>query len=475
MNQFFKNISIYGILPLVGKFIGFFLVPIYARVFQSSEFGQIELVTTLVNFIVYFINLEFYTSIGRYFYEKESLDKQKLLISTGLWMTVLSTIIVVTLCLLFQDYILQFYLSDIRLRKVLTVGILWLSLDGIATYLNVIPRYTKKAKAYVVINSISILLRVLSTIFFILYLKTGIIGVLYGHITGTVIVMVLNAYLSKKFLSFSFDKNDAKRIFNYAIPLIPGLIVTGMWLPTIRKCTEVLFSVSVVGLYSFATRITSLTTMFKSALMNAWRPLMYENMKDPSFFSDIKKNSSTISFILLSIGCFVSLFSYEICLIVGTEEYLPSFQLIPFLCFAGYLQSATQLRGFWPLINNKTYIQSLVIIFSFFIAVGCLFIVKDHWGLYGLGLSIALYEIMQYVLLYNYTRKQIQKHCVSLVINAEYIIIALFILVTTASFFQLGLLTRSIIGTIVAFAVIAMDFRYYHILRFNKKRVQRSF
>lgn len=386
-------------------------------------------------------------------------------------MTAISTIIVISLCFVSQDYILRFYLNDMNLRTVLRVGIIWLSLDGIASYLNVIPRYTKKAKAYVVINSIAILLRVISTIIYILVCKTGIVGILYGHITGTVVGMCLNAHLSKQFLSFSFDKNDAKKIFNYAIPLIPGMIITAIWLPTLRKVTEILFTVSVVGLYSFATRITSLTTMFKSALMNAWRPLMYENIHNPLFFLEIKKNSSTISFVILSVGCFVSLFSYEICLVLGTKAYLPSFYLIPFLCFSGYLQSATQLRGFWPLINNKTYLHSLIMIVSFCVAIGALLTVQNRLGLFGLGCAIVLYDMFQYLILYCYTKKHIHTYCTSLVFNSEYIIIFLFILMTAASFFMFSIKNRLFIG-LIAFVIIAyINLKYYHLLTFKKRKI----
>ena len=118
--------SIYGILPVAGKFIGFFLVPVYARVFQSTELGQIELITTLVSFLVFLINLEFYTSIGRYFYEKETIEKQRILVSTGLWMAVLSTLIVLLFCFLFQDSILRYYLNDPSLSYVLKIGFIYL-------------------------------------------------------------------------------------------------------------------------------------------------------------------------------------------------------------------------------------------------------------------------------------------------------------------------------------------------------------
>lgn len=468
MKDFYKNISIYGILPVVGKFIGFFLVPIYTRVFQSVEFGQIELVITLVNFLVYFINLEFYTSIGRYFYQKKDLNQQKILISTGLWMTVISTIIVIILCLIFRDFILQNYLSGVNLQFELLIAILWLSIDGIGTYLNVIPRYTKRSKQYVAINSLSILIRVISTIFYVLILDVGIVGVLYGHITGTILGIILNTRLSKSLLSLCFDWKDAKLIFNYAIPLIPGLIISGLWTPILQKSTEIFFSFSVVGLLSFATRITSITTMFRSALLNAWRPLMYENINDPLFFTEVKKNSSHIAFIILVLGSFVTLFSYEICLIVGTKEYIQSYILIPFLCFAGYLQSATLLRGFGPLINDKTYIHSLIIFLSLFVSVGVMWLVKNEFGLYGLGIIIVLYEVVQYFLFYSYT-KRFLKGVKSLVNKAEHILIGIFLFIMLISEMNISLYIRCIICLFLITIFAFLDRNYYQIILKNKK------
>ena len=80
MKSFFKQVTIYGVLPVAGKFIGFFLVPIYARVFSSAEFGVVELLVTLAHFLMFACNLEFYTAIGRFFYDSNSLDERKKLI-----------------------------------------------------------------------------------------------------------------------------------------------------------------------------------------------------------------------------------------------------------------------------------------------------------------------------------------------------------------------------------------------------------
>ena len=464
MNTFFKNISIYGILPLVGRFIGFFLVPIYARVFSSAEYGQIQLVIALVNFLVYFISLEFYTSIGRYFYDRPELNRKRTLVSTGLWMTVMSAAIVVILCLVFQDAFLRYYLDDKALRGVLLAGVVWLGLDGISSYLNVIPRYTEKAKAYVIINACAILVRAASTIVYVVVLDTGIAGVLYGHMTGTVLAIVSNIILSRKYLGFTFSVKDLRLIFNYAILLMPGVIITALWVPTIRKSIEDIFSVAIVGQFAMAASITSLATMFKGALMNAWRPLLFERRNDPAFFGEVRRNSSTVAFVILTLSCFLTLFSYEICLIIGTEEFVQSMVFIPFLCMVGYLQAVTQLRGFGPLITDHTYIDSLVALLSYAAGLGFLLSVGTRLGLFGIGIAIVLYEFVYYAVLYRYTLVKIRDYCTSLVVRSEYFVLALFIVCGVVAMLHAPLAVRIAVGGALLVILLQVNARHYHIL-----------
>lgn len=461
MKDFFKNISIYGILPVLGKFMGFFLVPIYARVFSSEVFGQVELIVSLISFMMFLVNLEFYTAIGRFFYDKGELYKQKVLISTGLWLTVFAAVLVAILCFLFEDYILKFYLGGADLRYELRIGFIWLFISAFSSYLSVIPRYDKKPKLYVLVNSISLFFRLLMTILFVVVLNVGIVGILYGHILGALLSFILNFLISRKFLGFCFEAEDAKLILRFAIPLIPGLIVVGLWNPIYRSLMLEYFSFAVVGLFSFATRITSITNMFTGALRNAWRPMLFENIKNITFIDDVKKISGKISFVLLSIGITLSLFSPEVCLIVGTEEFSKASIFIPFLVLVGYCDINIQLRGFGPYITNKTYLTSIYSFVAFLCAI-CLFVLlKDTWGMIGLGCVIFVYYLLHYFLQYIYTSKHLKAIMVD---SKEYFL--LLLLFSTLIFISLNidLIFRIIYFIIIAFYLFYLEYKYYKII-----------
>src|SRR5690606_37020273 len=158
------------ILPVVGKFAGFFLIPIYTRLFSSAEFGMLELLMTLIKFLLFACSLEFYSAIGRFFYERELLSDKRKLISTGLILTIITSFIISI-----GSFQLEHYISDIYLNSHLywfefRLCLIWLFLEATSTYLSVIPRYEKKPKKYVLISVTSLLVRVSFTVLYVLFL-----------------------------------------------------------------------------------------------------------------------------------------------------------------------------------------------------------------------------------------------------------------------------------------------------------------
>lgn len=404
MREFIKNISIYGLLPVLGKFLGFFLIPIYARVFSTNDFGVVELVTSLISFLIFACNLEMYSSIGRYFYEKNTLEERRKLISTGFILTIITTLIVSSFIFLSEDFIYEKYFESYDYKNIFRVAIIWLTLSALSTYLSIIPRYEKKVVLYVVVNFTALFIRLVSTIVFVLWLKVGIIGIVYGHICGDFTSLILNAIISKKYLGFAFKKEYVPLILKFALPLVPGLLLIGLWEPVSRNLITMFFSVSVVGLFAFANRFTSINSIFSGALRNAWQPMLFENINDLSFSTQIKKIGGLSVFVTLGIGTAITLLAPELCLILGTETYQDSDIFVGFLSLSGALSVLSQIRGFGPLVYNKTYINSIINIICFLFGVLLFYIIRDRFGLIGLGFILLTYQLASYLLLTEYTR-----------------------------------------------------------------------
>ncbi len=453
LREFIKQISIYGVLPVIGKFIGFFLVPIYARVFSSSEFGMVELILTLVQFLVFASGLEFYTAIGRYFHSREAIIDKRKLISTGLFLTIFFTLIVICLGVVFQDKILNIYLKDTNFRKEYLVALLWLFFSSIFTYLGVIPRYDNRPKLYVIINITGLIVRVVATIFFVLELKIGIIGVIYGNIVGAVTSTILNIYASWKYLIFSFSMIEAKQIMKFAFPIVPGLILVGLWSPLSRNLVSEYFSIAVLGLLAFALRITSVMEMVNSAIRLAWNPMLFENYNKSTFKNDVSRISRFTGIITFFAGIVLTMIGPEIAYYIGTPEYAASSVLIGFLTFKSSVEILSSLRGFGPLVFNKTYILTLNEILGMLVGIFFFWLFQNRLGLIGLGLIFLLPGIFKYLAIVIYTSKKININFHSF---TEFWIVILFIvsIVLVANSVSIQIRYTFLLFTIISIGVM---------------------
>ena len=124
MKSFKKNFIVYGFLPIISKASGLILLPFYTHYFNLVDFGYLELFLTLFSFTTLLINLEIYTAIGRYFYDENTLEGKVKLISSGLGLNIIFSILVV--CFLFFN--INSILSNIILQL---PPIIWFKISSV--------------------------------------------------------------------------------------------------------------------------------------------------------------------------------------------------------------------------------------------------------------------------------------------------------------------------------------------------------
>ncbi|MFZ2799739.1 MAG: hypothetical protein WAZ30_05905, partial [Syntrophorhabdus sp.] len=139
LREFIKSFSFYGFLPVFTKFAGFLLVPVYVRVLSQSDYGIAELILSTVGFLTYVINLEFYGAVGRFFFERESLRDRQKLISTGLYLTLASALVIAVLGLVFQGSAHALLFPRGNYQSELRLGLLWAVISAVSTYLSILP------------------------------------------------------------------------------------------------------------------------------------------------------------------------------------------------------------------------------------------------------------------------------------------------------------------------------------------------
>ncbi|MBO7562380.1 MAG: oligosaccharide flippase family protein [Bacteroidales bacterium] len=404
LRNFIKNISIYGILPIVGKFLNFLLVPIYAKCFSPEQYGIIDLYDAFVFFLLVVASFEIPVAMGRYFYDEDNFAHRQKIVNTSLILTVVIVALTIVAALVFKREALEHFLVGEESKGLFNIAIVWLGSLAINTFLSFIPRYDNRPKVYVTVGVISIVTKLLFSILFVVVLKVGLRGVLYGYICGNVASIFMYIWVSRHYFKAVFSRRYAGRMLVYAFPLLLGSVILEVWKPWLRHLITLYYPIAIVGMYAFAMRLTSVNMIVHGAFKIAWKPLLFEKKADFIQGDAMKKVSGLVALASIILGCLITCFAKEATIIVGSRDYLDSVQITGLLAVSGVIQMLCELRGFGPYISDRTYIVTIANVIAIAASTAFLMTVKDSAGLFGIGYACILYELICYVILVVYTR-----------------------------------------------------------------------
>jgi len=387
VKSFVKSFSIYGLIPVFGKFISILLLPLYTRVLTPEDYGAQDVLVQLAIFFTFLINLELYSGVGRYFYDKKDIIEKKKLISSGLWLTLIFGVIIVLLAFIFnsalynpffetQKHIIAFYLT-----------ILWAPISAIYTYFSVVMRYEQKPKLYFALSNIQLIIRILATILFVVVFRLGVMGVILGHIVGELIAILMFGFFLRQYFGFYFDKLDLKSILSFSLPMTPAVLIISFQKPLIRYLTVNYLSIIELGYYTIALQIASILSFVQSGLQSSWNPYLYEMIQKPDYENEVKKIYNMFLSIT-SLFCLLIIFNGKLLLkILTTPAYFPAASIIGFVTVTSMLEIIRQISGCGPIIVKKTkYVTYIELVAS--IATVLFFIALHHYiGIIGLAVA----------------------------------------------------------------------------------------
>ena len=410
MKAFVKTFSLYGIVPVANKLVGFFLIPVYTRVFAPEDFGVLEMFRTAAMFAVFLVHLQIYTAVSRYFFEYKEFDVKKKLVSTGLWFTVLTGILVCFLTFSTESFVLNKLFGHNEYKHIYKYVILWIPLTALNSYFNVMMRLIKAQNYFVIFSIIQMILRVSSIILFVVVLKMGVVGVFMGQIVGALTGIFSFGFKIRKYISFTVNWYYVLKFLKFSMPLVPGLLLMGADKLIVNYLIQDNLSYHELGLYSIAIRLSGALMIIHEALRLAWRPYLYEliNKQEKSYKSEVASIYKLILAVLVLITYPIILFGEEIIKIIAGTEYLASNLVLGFVLLGSILRPLKLIVGIGPEITKKTYYMTVVEIFHFLYTVFMITAFIRWFGFLGVGITIFTGELMRFVLLWLITHKQLK-------------------------------------------------------------------
>lgn len=324
------NTLIFTISSFGSKFISFFLVPLYTAVLTTSEYGNVDLMTTTAQLLIPVLTLNVQDAVLRFTLDNDCKKEDVIFVSSR-------TILLSSVFFLAVLYLVKrLRIIDITNNYLIFLFCSYL-MGTINNSLGMYLRSTGRIKVMGICGIVNTFITCISNVILLLFAKLGVNGYMIAYISGTLVANIGMFIFGNVWHDLQIGKWNmplAKSMFAYGIPLVANSIAWWINNASDRYILSFFCGTALNGIYSVSYKIPSILAMVQSTFYNAWSvSAITEYDKDDSdgFIGNVFTLYITLSITLCS-G--VMLFNPFLAKIVYSNDFFSAWKYVPLLLVA---------------------------------------------------------------------------------------------------------------------------------------------
>lgn len=392
ITRFIKTSIVYFLGNILSKLVSILLLPIYTSRLLPEQYGEYDLVITLVNLFTPIAFFQIWDAMYRFAFDYKKNSDKYYIINNSIIVSAIGILIYVAI-----SYIGYLYFDYAYPGYVLVFGLV----SGLNYIASFACRLFLKNVLFVASGLVNTLISALSCIILILVFEWDVKALYLSVILGSIIQIIIidcKLGLIKNFRRDDYNWNLCKKMFSFSIPLCIATI--SYWLLSGYTKLAITNNLGLEdnGYYAVANRFASMITVFVSIFQYAWNEVSYlmsvDDNRKASYSLSISLLFKTVLFGSSLVCIFVKLiFPY----FIGPNFY-GALDIIPitiygvaFNCIAGFIGTLFMTEKRTQHILYSTILASFVNIISCSIFTGL-------FGLYGATLSLSLAFLFLFLL-----------------------------------------------------------------------------
>ena len=281
LKQLGKDSLVYGLGAILAKGIGFFLLPVYTRIFSPADYGTIEMLTVIASFLSAFLVMGMDSAQSFYFFQQKDKGKaeQARLVTAILQWRLIWGLAIVAAATLAAPLLNAFFFGG-RLGwgyfAVAFAGALFAQLMGQSVE---IFRLLYRPWPYVLVTLAQTLAAAGLILVLVLAFGQGIFGYFLGTLLSSAFTAALGWYLVRDYLDFSRLQQDWwPRLLRFGAPLVPAGVAMYVMSSSDRWFIQHFHGATTLGIYAVGAKFALIMALAIETFRKAWWPIAMDAM-----------------------------------------------------------------------------------------------------------------------------------------------------------------------------------------------------
>lgn len=414
-------------------------LPILTRIFSTSEYGLLALISLNMFFLIAIAKFGMQHSAVRFF-DEFRLKKRNVSFyvyySTLFWGSFIIAVIVTGL------FIMGSYIFYSSLFKGWPDSLFWI-IGGLviteALFIRIenFLRIEQKAKLFVLLGIVHKYGKIVAGLIFLFFLSRSVQGFLMGTLFLNIIVLLVVTPLffgKEKLRLVHFSRSFLKENIIYGYPMIGFELSSLMMKFADRYLIQMFIGASAVGLYSAAGNLSmEVSSVIFSSVWLAVSPIFMQiwneqgDRKTQEFLSKVIKFLALIS-IPMIFG--LTAISKDVIVVFATTKFQEAAATIPFLIAGAVLWGFCPITAAGLFIHKKTKILNLIVLVGTAVNIVLNLIMIPQWDIIGAAVATFITYVIVFILTIRVSFRYLK-------INIELVPIAQFIFAALCMYFIL--------------------------------------
>lgn len=332
-----KHSLVYGTGTLLARGAGFLLIPLYTRYLSPEEYGIIALLDLAVSIAAIVLGVSIGNAIMRFYYDLDDINSQKEVISTSFFLLI-PIVACGTAVLLWSSGVLAHLIYDASsMVYYLRIAFITMAFEIILSVPFTYLRVTERSFAYTALYLFRTVIALTLNIYFIAFLKIGVLGFLYSNlITGGIFCVALVLWTLAN-VGLSVSKHFVTQIVSFSLPLLPAGVASLCLHSADRYILNLLSTTSQVGLYDLSYKFgLILNSGIQVPFGLIWGALVYRIIKQEGGKEMVARITTYFCFCYTFLSLGIAIFIQNIVQVMASPEYYSAYKAVPFVLL-GYI------------------------------------------------------------------------------------------------------------------------------------------
>lgn len=399
-NSFIKQSVIYLSTNIINAAIPFLLLPVFSYFLSTEAYGKIAIFQLLISGLSSIIGLNTAGAASRFYFDTNNSRKIIFYNNSSFRILILSTFFSLVATFIFQKKLEDFF----NLPSIWIVGAI-LNSAGLYIIQFRLAQFQVRNKpiSYAFIQIGNSILNFIITIILICVFKLDENSRVIAILTSTFFFSIYSLYSLHQQKLISIKKKSTfyiKDNLKFGVPLVPHVFGVFLLSSIDRFFINQYYGLSEAGIYMMAVQISLGLVIFYDALNKAFVPYLFRKLK--TITSNEKKSIVNLSFLLFIICISSGIISFFISPIIlnflSGDKYSSAQNLVKILCLAQSFQGMYLIITNYIFYVKKTYILSIVTIFSGSINIILMITFIPKFGIIGACYAFLISMFLRFIL-----------------------------------------------------------------------------